>query len=44
MSATVKVLDETILTDGSGVSGLYEVYGLKFAGSHETAAASKGAK
>src|SRR5690554_496707 len=30
----IKVLDETVYSDGSGVTGLYEVYGQKFSGIH----------
>lgn len=34
MANAVKVLDETVYSDGSGVAGLYEVYGQRFSGIH----------
>lgn len=31
-SAALKVLDETVYSDGSGSAGLYEVYGVRLTG------------
>lgn len=31
--ATIEIIEQTIYSDGSGVSGLYQVYGARFAGS-----------